>query len=58
MMPRTKSRDSAQIPRYDVVVPFWEDCFQRLHEVYCTNILFLLKEQLERGGTAASGPLE
>jgi molybdenum cofactor guanylyltransferase len=39
---------TSQIPRYDVVVPFWEDRFQPLHAVYRTSVLALLKEQLDR----------
>ena len=38
----------AQIPDYDVVVPFWEDRFQPLHAVYRTSVLPKLEEQLER----------
>lgn len=40
---------TSQIPRYDVVVPFWEDRFQPLYAVYRTSLRSLLKEQLERG---------
>jgi molybdopterin-guanine dinucleotide biosynthesis protein A len=47
--PALISHLTAQIPRYDVVVPFWEDRFQPLHAVYRTSVLPLLKEQLDRG---------
>ena len=40
---------TAQISRYDVVVPFWENRFQPLHAIYRTKVLGLLKEQLDRG---------
>ena len=39
----------AQIPAYDVVVPYWEERYQPLHAVYRKSVLPLLKEQLERG---------
>jgi molybdenum cofactor guanylyltransferase len=39
----------AQIPAYDVVVPYWEDRYQPLHAVYRKSVLPLLKDQLERG---------
>ncbi|MGZ8464011.1 MAG: NTP transferase domain-containing protein [Candidatus Binatia bacterium] len=39
----------AQIPDYDVVVPFTQDRFQPLHAVYRKQVAPLLKEQLERG---------
>ena len=39
----------AQIPAYDVVVPYWEERYQPLHAVYRKSLLPLLKEQLERG---------
>jgi len=39
----------AQIPDYDVVVPYWEERYQPLHAVYRKSVLPLLKEQLERG---------
>lgn len=38
----------AQIPDYDVVVPYWKDRLQPLHAVYRTNCAPYLKEQLER----------
>jgi molybdopterin-guanine dinucleotide biosynthesis protein A/molybdopterin converting factor small subunit len=40
---------AAQIPGYDVVVPYWEARYQPLHAVYRTSVLPRLKEQLERG---------
>jgi len=39
----------AQIPDYDVVVPFTQNRFQPLHAVYRKQVAPLLKEQLERG---------
>jgi molybdopterin-guanine dinucleotide biosynthesis protein A/molybdopterin converting factor small subunit len=39
----------AQIPDYDVVVPFTQERFQPLHAVYRKQVAPLLKEQLERG---------
>ncbi len=40
---------TAQLPGYDVVVPYWEERYQPLHAVYRKSLLPLLKEQLERG---------
>ncbi len=40
---------TAQMPGYDVVVPYWEERYQPLHAVYRRSVLPLLKEQLERG---------
>lgn len=39
----------AQVPDYDVVVPYWEERFQPLHAVYRASVAPLLKDQLERG---------
>jgi len=39
----------AEIPDYDVVVPFWEDRLQPLHAIYRTSVAPLFKEQLSRG---------
>lgn len=39
----------AQIPDYDVVVPYWGDRYQPLHAAYRKSVLPLLKEQMERG---------
>jgi molybdopterin-guanine dinucleotide biosynthesis protein A/molybdopterin converting factor small subunit len=39
----------AQIPDYDVVVPYWEERFQPLCAVYRKSVAPLLKQQLERG---------
>ena len=39
----------AQVPDYDVVVPYWGERFQPLHAVYRTGVVSLLKEQLSRG---------
>jgi molybdenum cofactor guanylyltransferase len=36
------------ISDYDVVVPHWQNRFQPLQAVYCTSVLPLLKEQLDR----------
>jgi molybdenum cofactor guanylyltransferase len=47
--PALISHLTAQISRYDVVVPFWENRFQPLHAVYRTTVLPLLKAQLDRG---------
>ena len=38
-----------QISNHDVVVPYWENRFQPLHAAYCTSVVPLLKEQLDRG---------
>ena len=40
---------TSQILNHDVVVPYWRDRFQPLHAVYRTNVVPLLKEQLDRG---------
>jgi molybdopterin-guanine dinucleotide biosynthesis protein A len=40
---------TSQILNHDVVVPYWQDRFQPLHAVYRTNVVPLLKEQLDRG---------
>jgi molybdopterin-guanine dinucleotide biosynthesis protein A len=47
--PSLISHLTSLISNYDLVVPFWEDRFQPLHAVYSTNVLPLLKEQLDRG---------
>ena len=39
----------AQIPDWDVVVPYWQERFQPLHAIYRTSVAPLLKDQLERG---------
>ena len=39
----------AQIPDYDVVVPYWQERFQPLHAAYRRSVAPLLREQLERG---------
>jgi molybdopterin-guanine dinucleotide biosynthesis protein A len=40
---------TAQIPLYDVVVPYWQERFQPLHAVYRASVAPLLAGQLERG---------
>jgi len=40
---------TSQISNYDVVVPYWQECFQPLHAVYRRSLLPILQAQLERG---------
>jgi molybdopterin-guanine dinucleotide biosynthesis protein A/molybdopterin converting factor small subunit len=39
----------SQIGDADVVVPYWQECFQPLHAIYRTSVAPLLKDQLEHG---------
>jgi molybdopterin-guanine dinucleotide biosynthesis protein A len=40
---------TAQIPGYDVVVPYWEGRFQPLQAVYRASVVPFLSDQLEKG---------